>query len=634
MQWFCLVFFLFLSIHFTQATENTPFRILVETPKRGETHQQPTVKIKGYVFSDKGIKSLTVNNQSVDWREDGYFETTMKPQFGQNILSILVDDQQNAHHSYVSSFYHAKHFVPFDNNLNMQNPPSRQVIIQLDQQGAEHLLHDWNQKQVPTYVVEKLLKQSKKKIESSGVIQYNENLDLRLHSLQMKDVNVSLDFPANHSGFLIQYDSNARPVELGLDVFYAYKLFGLPIPILSNLFHVQFENISFVFELDYQKRSFKDSDLEVQAHRLDARLSELRISPLEKKAEDVGEQVWHSNLFLRLASYLMPSSLSDWFSWVLTKAVSPWKESLFYSHKNTTIYSGIQYVKNGLNPLLRSFALNWSFVGDRKPVSKEQPVLHFYFNLEKASTSKQLEMVWDTHLNTNLENANQTHRSHVPVIVRDGHAWVGNATSHSPLHLHVPIDTLNQALHSLWVGGMFDLEFPVTKDNSGFDPEEFHVSNVQVQLNPKLPPILNDKSAPATPLSLEMGHMEAAISFDFFKVKVRFLADIAIDARVGVHISERNLMFQIEQIRFAALDILEMENGSEEQMELYKGLINKYVIPKIESNVKNVPILSLGIPVIHLSQYTEWAPNGTSIDVHGFQVAYSPGFIHLFSEIN
>ena len=189
-------------------------------------------------------------------------------------------------------------------------------------------------------------------------------------------------------------------------------------------------------------------------------------------------------------------------------------------------------------------------------------------------------------------------------------------------------DVLNQLLFSVWWGGA--LEITMGQAQLG-DLSDYGVSDLDVTLSGRLPPVLTDCSADTLVLQLGELHVDASLKLGGMPLDVGLIAAFETTADVTSD-ADGNLGLAIGAIapEDILIDIVRVESAlfGPDQEDALIELVREQLLAKVLEGLGGQSLAGFPLPEIDLGLV---APSlaGQTIAIHGVQVSRQRGYVRL-----
>jgi len=596
--------------------------MLITEPKRGETRKgDPKVIVKGTCLDElSAIKSLKINNQTVVIAGDGSFSLEIDSQQGMNAIVWVATDEWDNVNNGVQSYYYSTKWYEIDPLKPELSTISSAIGIWLSQTILDSGIHNHKAPKDLATVLEiivgtldfgSLLGAGGMPINQSGVFDGT----LTLQNFQMGDKGVNDGFPqvaltvvkgGIHAAFKITKFS----VDLLLE--------GKALPnILGGVSVKQLVTLkadSIALELDLliavdpatgvTKSSAKNMKLNIQ--NLQIALPGLAGQLLNPLLDLV------TGILTPIMTTLLPGLIQNTLSDTIDKTLSQLA-------LNTDL--PIPALLGAGDPVVLHLASKLGLLTFR-PIVPDPPA-GIVAGLNGSMTSKKSDKVKNVVLGS-IGRAGCLDPKQLEVF---------NPSLKYGLEAGLADDFVNELVFAIWNGGLLQMTIGAAQLGS-VDLSSFGVSDLSVETDFLLPPILNTCLDASGDLKLQIGDLgiHAKLNMSGTPIDIYLYASMQATAELKAvtnpKTNAKELGFALKGIDFLEMEITKINAEAKGMKDLFVTLIKNVMLPKLTSSLGS-GLGSFPLPEIDLSALSPSIPPGTKIALEIQQIENQKGYTYL-----
>ncbi|MEY3012113.1 MAG: hypothetical protein RIT45_848, partial [Pseudomonadota bacterium] len=558
--------------------------VLITNPARGETRNgDAKVVVKGTVLDElSATKAFTINGQAVTFGGDGSFEFTIDSAQGMNAIIWTAEDEWKNVSNGVQSYYYSTLWLPAQATPASAAAVDDGIGVWLSQQIIDSGKHDHKNPKDLATVAEVII----------GTLDFGALINgasggsgAYLFPINTTSPGLKWSGGAKIANVLMgdKTFNNGYP-EISLTVIDGGIHMAMKIHKFSSDLVLEIESVVNPNPFNLKPTKFNQTaTMSAKSIELSMDLM-LTLDPATGKIKSEAKSVDLNLVDLNIQLSGVLGFLTNW----LLQAAGPVLEATLETIAKTQLNN---LIGGQIGTLLESLAIEQSFdlgplfgTGDPTKLTLSSKVGQLIFKPTKAQAGGIL-----LGLDAAMTAAKKVDYKPLGSIGRaaclePGGKEVFNPGLKFPLEAGLRDDFVNELLFALWWGGLLELDIGADA-LGGFDMSSFGVSDLSVQTDFMLPPILN--TCAGADLKLQVGdlRLHAVLKLNGTPVDIWMYATLQATASLKAVKSpktgEMEIGFELKSIDFLEIEIEKINEDAKDLKDVFLTLIKTILLPKL-----------------------------------------------------
>lgn len=606
--------------------------VLISSPARGVTLDgDAKIKVKGTVLDElSATKKFTINGQPVTFGGDGSFELEMESQWGMNPIIWTAEDEWKNVSNGVQTYYYSTLWLPAQATPASAAAVDDGIGVWLSQQIIDSGKHDHKAPKDLATVAEVII----------GTLDFGSLIS---GAAGGGNNGYFLPIDAKSPGFKWSGGAKIANVKMGdKQLNNGYPVVNLTV--IDGGIHMVLKIYKFSADLILDVESVLDPNplnlkptKTSQTATMSAKSIELTMDLMlsldpatgKIKSEAKGVDLNLVDLDIQLSGVL--GFLTNW----LLNAAGPILEATIETIAKTQLNS---LIGGQIGSLLEALAIEQSFelgplfgTGDPTKLNLSSKVGQLIFKPTKAQAGGillGLDAAMTADKAVDYKPLGSIGRTG---CLEPGAKEVFNPGLKFPLEAGLRDDFVNELLFALWWGGLLKLDIGADA-LGGFDMSSFGVSDLSVQTDFMLPPVLNTCLGPDLKLQVGDLRLHALLKLNGTPVDIWMYASLQATASLKAVKSpktgEMEIGFELKSIDFLEIEIEKINEDAKDLKDVFLTLIKTVLLPKLTEGLGS-GLGSFPLPEIDLSALSQDIPAGTVLKLAIQQIENATGYTYI-----